>query len=146
MIGIVNLSEAIKKAQSVNLDLVEIAPGASPPVCKILDFGKYKYDAKKKAQAAKKKQKIIQIKELKLRPNIGKADLEIKLKQIQKFISEENKVKISIVFKGRELAHTEVGMDLCHSIISTVEEYAKPDFTPKVEGKQIIIMLSPNPT
>ncbi len=143
MVGIVDLKDALDKASSSQLDLVEVSPGASPPVCKILDFGKYKYDAKKKLQQAKKKQKLIAVKEIKLRPNIGTHDLEVKLKHIKKFIAEGEKVKITLRFKGREISHRDLGMNLINKILVDTEDIAQAESKPKVEGKQIIAMLVP---
>ena len=141
MIGVVDIDTALSKAESVSLDLVEIAPNSTPPVCKILDFGKYKYDSKKKSQLAKKKQKVVALKEIKLRPNIGAHDLEVKLRSIRKFISNGEKVKISLRFKGREISHREIGMDLVNKVVDEVSDIAQAETEPKIEGRQIIALL-----
>ena len=112
MVGVTSVAEALRMAEAVGLDLVEISPGASPPVCKILDYGKYRYEAQKKAHEARKKQKVIQIKEIKIRPGIGAHDLEIKIRHIHKFLDEGDKVKLTLRFRGREMAHLELGMKL----------------------------------
>jgi translation initiation factor IF-3 len=141
MLGVVDFNTALTKAESVGLDLVEIVPNSTPPVCKILDFGKYKYESKKKLQNAKKKQKVVAIKEIKLRPNIGTHDLEVKLKHIRKFISHGEKVKITLRFKGREISHRELGMDLVNKVVDEISDIAQAEIEPKIEGRQIIAML-----
>lgn len=141
-IGIVSLSEALKKASDENLDLVEISPSANPPVCKILDFSRYKYDAKKRQQEAKKKQKRTSLKEMKFKVNIGQGDFDVKLNKIRKFLESGDKVKVSLWFKGREIVHKDKGFDLFKKIIETLADSAKIDSEPKMEGKQIIMILS----
>jgi translation initiation factor IF-3 len=141
MLGVVDLHSAIGKAQSFGLDLVEISPNAEPPVCKIMDYGKYKYELKKKLNDAKKKQKIVEIKEIKLRPTIGEHDLQIKIKQIKKFIEEGEKVKITLRFKGREITHNEIGLNLVNKVIDELQDIAKAESPAKLEGKQILVML-----
>jgi translation initiation factor IF-3 len=143
MIGIVSLTEGKNKALLASLDLVEISPNAVPPVCKIMDFGKFKYEAKKKIQNAKKNQKTTTTKEIKLRPNIGDHDLNIKVKSIQKFVEHGDKVKISVKFRGREITHQELGMNLLQKIITQTEIYCKVEVEPKFEGKQLFMMLVP---
>ena len=143
MIGIVSLTEAKNKALLASLDLVEISPNAAPPVCKIMDFGKFKYEAKKKIQNARKNQKTTTTKEIKLRPNIGDHDLNIKVKSIQKFIEHGDKVKISVKFRGREITHQELGMELLQNIVDQTAEYAKVEVEAKFEGKQLFMLLVP---
>lgn len=141
MIGVVDLNTALKKAAEVSLDLVEIAPQSEPPVCKILDFGKYKYEIKKKQISSKKKQKTIAIKEVKLRLNIGEHDLQVKLKQMRGFIEDGDKIKISLKFRGREITHNELGMEVMNRIATELSEIAKFELPPKIEGMQILMIL-----
>lgn len=143
MVGVVSIREALMAAAKVSLDLVEISPTAVPPVCKIMDFGRYKYDIKKKHQNSKKRQRVITTKEIKLRPNIGEHDLQIKLKSIQKFIEQGDKVKIGVRFKGREITHQELGMNLLKRVLEDVSEIAKAEVEPKFEGKQIFTLIVP---
>ena len=143
MIGVVSIDEALRQAKDASLDLVEISPNAEPPVCKILDFSRYKYNAKKKLQEAKKKQKKTALKEMKFKVNIGQGDLDIKLRKIREFLEEGDKVKISLWFKGREIMHREKGDELFEKIIANLESIAKIDSEPKMEGKQIIMIVSP---
>lgn len=144
MIGIVTIAEAIKRAAAQGLDLVEISPNAEPPVCKILDFSRYKYDSKKKQQEAKKKQKKISLKEMKFKVNIGQGDFDVKVNKIRKFLEAGDKVKISLWFKGREIVHRDKGMELFKKILESLGEVAKVDAEPKMEGKQVIMILSSN--
>jgi translation initiation factor IF-3 len=146
MIGVVSLRDAMAQAEKAGLDLVEISPTAEPPVCRILDFGKYKYEAKKRVHDAKKKQKVIVIKEMKFKPNIGPGDFDTKVRKIKEFLLEGDKVKVSLWFKGREIVHNEVGMELFEKIILGLGEVVKVDSPPKMEGKQIIMILSPSAT
>lgn len=143
MVGVIPIRDAIKMAEEAGLDLVEVSPNAEPPVCKIIDFGKYKYEAQKKAHEAKKKQKIIEIKEIKLRPNIGQNDYDVKLKNIIRFIKEGDKVKITLKFRGREVTHQEVAFELFKRIQEDIEDIAKIEFSPKMEGKQMLMILAP---
>lgn len=143
MIGVVPLAQALKLAQEKGLDLVEVSPTAEPPVCKILDFGKFKYEAKKKSHGAKKKQKIVELKEIKLRPNIGINDYEVKLRSIKKFIAEGDKVKITLRFKGREITHQEIGYKLLERLKGDVEEISKIELAPKMDGKQMLMIITP---
>ena len=133
---------AIKAAQEAGLDLVEISPQAKPPVCKIMDFGKYKYELKKKAHEVKKKQKTVVLKEIKLRPAISSGDLDIKIKQIKAFLEEGHKVKISITFRGREIVHSSIGRQIMNKILTIVGDIAKIDIAPKFEGNTILTFLS----
>jgi len=143
MLGVVKLQDAIFRATSQGLDLVEISPNSEPPVCKILDFGKFKYEAKKKKQLAKKKQKSVELKEIKLRPNIDDNDLNIKIKQMTKFLNEGHKVKITVRFRGREITHNELGINLANSIMERTTEVAKAELEPRIEGKQVAMVLAP---
>ena len=144
MLGVVSISEALKKAELAGLDLVEISPNAEPPVCKILDYGKYKYEAQKKAHEARRKQKVIVVKEIKIRPTIDKNDLDIKLRNLHKFIAEGDKVKITLRFKGREVSHHEIGMKLMYKIQDTLGDTVKIEQSPRLEGKQAWMMVVPN--
>jgi translation initiation factor IF-3 len=143
MIGVVSVAEGLQRAQAAGLDLVEVSPTAEPPVCKILDYGKYKYELQKKKNEAKKKQKIIEIKEIKMRPVIGENDYQIKLKHMRRFLEDENKVKVSMRFRGREMAHQDIGMRIFERVQADIADLAKPEFGPKREGSQIVMMLSP---
>lgn len=144
MIGVVTTAEAMKRAAALGLDLVEISPNAEPPVCKLLDFSRYKYDSKKKQQEAKKKQKKISLKEMKFKVNIGQGDFDVKVNKIKKFLETGDKVKVSLWFKGREIVHRDKGMELFKKILESLGEVAKVDAEPKMEGKQVIMILSSN--
>jgi translation initiation factor IF-3 len=141
MIGVVSLEEALSIAKRAGLDLVEISPQIIPPVCKILDYGKFKYESKKKAHKAKQNQKITLIKEMRFRPNIGVGDLHTKVRNIRKFLEEGDRVKVSVMFRGREITHKEVGIALGHKIIEFLEEVAAPEQEPKMEGQFFVIMF-----
>jgi translation initiation factor IF-3 len=143
MSGVVPLREALSVATDARLDLVEISPNAAPPVCKIMDYGKYRYQLQKKHQEAKKKQKTVETKEIKLRPNIDQHDLEIKMKRVHKFLGEGNKVKFTLRFRGREMAHQNLGMELLLKVKEELAEIVKIDHPPKSEGRQIIMIVSP---
>ena len=142
-LGILNTNEAISKAKEEGLDLIEIAPKARPPVCKIMDMGKYKYDAQKKANKAKKKQKKIELKEIKLRPVTELHDYTFKIKNAQKFLSKGDKVKFTIKFKGRELQHSHLGNELMDKIKQDMQEVGRVELQPKFEGRQIIMIVQP---
>ena len=142
-LGIINTNKAISMAKEEGLDLIEIAPNAKPPVCKIIDMGKYKYDAQKKANKAKKKQKIVLLKEIKLRPVTETHDYNFKLKNAQKFLSNGNKVKFTIRFKGRELQHSNLGHDLMNKIKEDIKLVGKVEMNPKFDGKQMIMVIQP---
>ena len=142
-LGVLNLQEAIFKAKDENLDLIEIAPNARPPVCKIMDMGKYKYDQQKKLNKAKKKQKKIELKEIKLRPVTEVHDYTFKIKNAQKFLSKGDKVKFTIRFKGREMQHTKLGNDLMEKIKIDMETIGKVELQPKFDGKQMIMVIQP---
>ncbi len=142
-LGVLNLQEAISKAKQENLDLIEIAPNARPPVCKIMDMGKYKYDQQKKLNKAKKKQKKIELKEIKLRPVTEVHDYTFKIKNAQKFLSKGDKVKFTIRFKGREMQHTKLGNNLMEKIKNDMESIGKVELQPKFDGKQMIMVIQP---
>tara|TARA_B100001057_G_scaffold369879_1_gene373654 strand:- start:155 stop:700 length:546 start_codon:yes stop_codon:yes gene_type:complete len=142
-LGIMNTNEAISKAKNDGLDLIEIAPNAKPPVCKIMDMGKYKYDAQKKANLAKKKQKIIALKEIKMRPVTETHDYEFKVKNAKKFIAKGDKVKFTIRFKGRELQHSHLGNELMTKIKEDMKDIGKVELQPKFDGKQMIMVIQP---
>jgi len=143
MVGVVPTAEAIVKAKNIGLDLVEISPNAEPPVCKILDYGKFRYEAQRKAKDAKKKQKVIHIKEIKLRTNIGQHDYMTKMKNSRKFIESEDKVKFSIKFRGREMTHIDLGKDLLNRVIEDMSDIARVEQEPKMEGRQMILIIAP---
>ena len=143
MVGIVSRFEGIQMAQQAGLDLVEVSPNAEPPVCKILDYGKYKYEQQKKRAEAKKKQKIIEVKEIQMRPGIDDNDFQIKCRAIQRFIEEGDKVKITMRFRGREISHHEIGMEVLTRVRAQFEEVAKIEQMPRLEGKQMIMILAP---
>ena len=142
-LGILSTNEAISIAKNQGLDLIEIAPNANPPVCKIMDMGKFKYDAQKKANLAKKKQKIVLIKEIKMRPVTEIHDYEFKVKNAKKFISKGDKVKFTIRFKGRELQHSHLGNKLMSKIKEDMKEVSKVELHPKFDGKQMIMVIQP---
>ena len=142
-LGVLNLQEAISKAKNEGLDLIEIAPNAKPPVCKIMDMGKFKYDAQKKANLAKKKQKIIALKEIKMRPVTETHDYEFKVKNAKKFIAKGDKVKFTIRFKGRELQHSHLGNELMNKIKEDMKDIGKVELNPKFDGKQMIMVIQP---
>lgn len=143
MIGVVTTREALRKAEEAGLDLVEISPNADPPVCKVLDYGKYKYEQQKKASEARKKQKVVEVKEIQIRPMIGDHDYEVKLKNAKRFLEEGDKVKVVLRFRGREMAHTEIGMGLLKKMIEDLGSLAKVEFEPKMEGRQVMMVLGP---
>ena len=143
MVGVVGRNEALAMAADAGLDLVEIAPGADPPVCKILDFGKFKYEEQKKKNEARKKQKIIEVKEIKLRPSIDIHDYAVKMRSMNKFIEEGDKVKITMRFRGRELAHQELGMNVLLRVRDDLDQIAKVEQTPRMEGRQMTMVVSP---
>ena len=142
-LGILNINDAINRARDEGLDLIEIAPNAKPPVCKIMDMGKYKYDAQKKANLAKKKQKIVSLKEIKMRPVTETHDYEFKVKNAKKFIAKGDKVKFTIRFKGRELQHSYLGNELMGKIKEDMKDIGKVELHPKFDGKQMIMVIQP---
>jgi translation initiation factor IF-3 len=142
-LGIISIREALNYAEDEGYDLVEVSPDAKPPVCKIIDYGKLKYKEQKSKKEAKKKQKTIEVKEIKMRPGIDTHDYQVKVKALKKFISDGNKVKVSMRFRGREMEHQNLGLDLLKKLTEEVSEYAKVEVPPKSEGKQIMIILVP---
>ena len=143
MLGVVKLNKALEMAEKVGLDLVEVSPNAKPPVCKILDYGKFKFEAQKKAAKARKKQKIIDIKEVKFRPNIDTNDFNIKIKNVIKFLIAGDKVKITLRYRGREMAHRELGIKILNNIKEETKQQAKVELEPKLEWRQAIMILAP---
>ena len=143
MLGVMTVPEGIKMAEERGLDLVEVSPNATPPVCKIIDFGKYKYEVQKKKNEAKKKQKVVVVKEIKLRPNIDPHDLGIKMKQMHSFLGEGDKVKVTLRFRGREMAHIDLGRALLDRVKNEFELTAKLELHPRLEGRQMIMVLAP---
>jgi len=141
--GIVSIKQALEIAQDADLDLIEISPQANPPVCKVLDSGKYKYEIQKRKNEAKKNQKVVNIKELKLRPAIDTHDYDVKIKQAKKFLSQGDKVKFTLRFKGRELSANNMGKELLDKIVEDLELVGKVDSAPKLEGRQMSMMISP---
>ena len=141
--GVVDPSRAMEMAEEVGLDLVEISPNANPPVCKIMDFGKFKYESQKKANEAKKKQKVIEVKEVKFRPNIDTHDYDVKMRNVTKFLEGGDKVKVTLRFRGREMAHQELGRDLLQKIAGDIEGLGKIEAMPKMEGRQMIMVAAP---
>jgi len=142
-LGVLYTREAIAIAQEAGLNLVEVSPGADPPVCKILDIGKFKYESQKKAAAARKNQKTQEIKEIKMRPNIDDHDYDVKMRAIKRFFEEGDKVKITLRFRGREMAHQELGQQLLDRVKKDTAEIAKVESEPRFEGRQIVMVLSP---
>jgi translation initiation factor IF-3 len=142
-VGVVARQEALDRATAVGLDLVEISPDAQPPVCKILDYGKFKYQEQKKAGEARKRQKIVEIKEIKLRPNIDDHDYDVKMKSIKRFFEEGDKVKVTLRFRGREMAHQSLGMEVLKRVKADLETISKVESEPRFEGRQMVMVLAP---
>jgi len=143
MVGVIGLKEAIEMAFEVGLDLVEVSPNAEPPVCKILDYGKFKYEAQKKANEARKKQKVIEVKEIKMRPGIDDHDYEVKMKAVRRFLDEGDKVKMTIRFRGREMAHQDLGLKVLQRVQEEVAEIAKVEQHPRPEGRLMTMVIAP---
>ena len=141
--GIMPITSAIEAAEEVGMDLVEISPNSDPPVCKILDYGKFKFQEQKKKNEARKRQKVVEIKEIKLRPNIDIHDYEVKQRAMHRFFEEGDKVKVTLRFRGRELAHPELGMKLLQQVKLDFEPVAKVEYEPRMEGRQMIMILAP---
>ena len=141
--GDVSIETALEAAEAAGLDLVEISPNAEPPICKILDFGKLKYENQKKAAVARKKQKIIEVKEIKMRPNIDTHDYEVKMKAVRRFFDDGDKVKVTLRFRGREMAHQELGMELLNRVREETAGIAKVEAEPRLEGRQMMMVLAP---
>jgi len=143
MLGVLSIRDALYKAFQAGLDLLEISPNAVPPVCKITDYGKFKYEAQKKANEARKKQKVVEIKEIKVRPNIDDHDYDVKMRQAKGFIGEGDKVKVTLRFRGREMAHQELGVKLLERIRTEMVELVKVEQMPRLENRQMIMVLAP---
>ncbi len=141
--GVMKLEDALSLAAESGLDLVEVSPNDDTPVCKILDYGKYKYQAQKKANEARKKQKTVDVKEIKLRPGIDTHDYDVKMRSMKRFFDDGDKVKVTMRFRGREMAHTELGFDLLQKVKTDTEAIAKVEYEPKMEGRQMIMILAP---
>ena len=143
MVGVISKEEGIEIAFEAGLDLVEVSPNADPPVCKVLDYGKYKYEAQKKANEARKKQKVIDVKQIKMRPGIDEHDYQVKMRSVRRFLDEGDKVKMTIRFRGREMAHQELGMKVLDRVREDVDELAKVEQFPKSEGRLMIMVIAP---
>jgi len=142
-LGVISLRDALQKAEDAGLDLVEVQPNNDPPVCKILDYGKFKYETQKRANLARKKQKIVEVKEIKLRPNIDEHDYQVKMRNVRKFIDAGDKVKVTLRFRGREMAHQELGAQVLTRVRDEMEEITKVEAMPKMEGRQMVMVLAP---
>ncbi len=143
MVGVVSVAEGIEIALDAGLDLVEVSPNADPPVCKVLDYGKYKYEEQKKRNEARKKQKVVEVKEIKMRPSIDIHDYEVKMRNARRFLGNEDKVKFTIRFRGREMAHQELGMDVLNRIRAELDEDVKIEQFPRIEGRLMIMIVAP---
>ena len=142
-LGVITLAEALAEAAKAGLDLVEVSPTAAPPVCRIMDYGKFRYQQSKKVQVSKKSQTVIQVKEIRLRPKTEEHDLEVKIKHVRKFLEQHNKVKISMMFRGREIAYTDIGRKIMEDIKNTLADGCVIDQQPKLEGRNMIMIVSP---
>ena len=142
-VGVVAPARGMRLAEEAGLDLVEISPNASPPVCKIMDFGKFKYEQQKRESEARKKQKTIEVKEVKFRPNTDTHDYDVKMRNVIRFLENGDKVKVTLRFRGREMAHQELGRDLLHRVAEDIKELGKVENMPKMEGRQMIMMIGP---
>lgn len=143
MLGVLSVAEALEKANDAGLDLVEVSPNATPPVCKILDYGKYRYEQQKKAAEARKKQKTVDVKEIKIRPAIEEHDYNVKMRNARKFLEGGDKVKVTMRFRGREMAHQDIGMNLLKRMVEELSDISKPELEPKSEGRMMIMVLGP---
>ncbi|NLL61258.1 MAG: translation initiation factor IF-3 [Candidatus Atribacteria bacterium] len=143
-LGVVDREAALEEAQKANLDLVEVSPDANPPVCRIMDYGKYRYTVEKRAKSGKKKQRSTTLKEIKMRPNIGEHDYQFKVKQVQNFLQDDNRVKVTVMFRGREMKFVELGQELLDRVISETKESAKVERKPKLEGRNMTLILISN--
>ncbi len=143
MVGVLSHKDALERAYAAGLDLVEVSPNADPPVCKILDYGKYKFEEQKRRAEIRKKQKIIEIKEIQLRPGIDIHDFEVKMRSARKFIEEGDKLKVTLRFRGRELSHQELGMEVLNRVKDSLQDIAKVEQFPKLEGKRVIMVMGP---
>ncbi len=142
-LGVISLTEALAEAAKAGLDLVEVSPTAAPPVCRIMDYGKFRYQQSKKTQVSKKSQTVVQVKEIRLRPKTEEHDLQVKIKHVRKFLEQHNKVKISMMFRGREIAYTEIGRKIMEDIKNDLADGAVIDQQPRLEGRNMIMILSP---
>jgi len=142
-VGIMPLAEALSRAVEAHLDLVEVAPQANPPVCRIMDYGKFKYLQSKKTQEARKKQTVIQVKEVKFRPKIEDHDVAFKVKNIRRFLAQKDKVKVSLIFRGREIAHPQIGIDLLKRVAAELEDIGTVEQAPKIEGRNLTMIIAP---
>jgi translation initiation factor IF-3 len=142
-VGVVEINDARERAMEAGLDLVEISPNSVPPVCKILDFGKYKYQAQKKATEARKKQRTVEIKEIKMRPNIDTHDYDVKMRSMNRFFEEGDKVKVTLRFRGREMAHQNLGVQILNKVKTDTTQIAKVESEPRLEGRQMVMVLAP---
>jgi len=142
-LGIVSRTDALDRAVAAGLDLVEVSPDAQPPVCKILDYGKFKYQEQKKAAEARKKQKVVEIKEIKMRPTIDDHDYGVKIRSIKRFFEDGDKVKVTLRFRGREMAHQEIGYELLQRVRTELQELSKVEAEPRLEGRQMVMVLAP---
>ena len=143
MLGVLSVQDALERARQSGLDLVEVSPNAAPPVCKILDYGKFKYEAQKRANQARKKQKTFDVKEIKMRPAIDQHDYDVKMRAITKFLGTGDKVKVTMRFRGREMAHQEIGMGVLKRVREDLEEVARVEQSPKLEGRQMTMVVAP---
>jgi translation initiation factor IF-3 len=143
MSGVYKLDDALREASRVGLDLVEVSPNAEPPVCKILDYGRFKYEAQKKKNEARKKQKVIEVKEIKLRPAIEQHDYDVKMKAVRKFLEEGDKVKVTLRFRGREMAHQDLGAKVLERVREDLGEEVKIEQSPRMEGRQMVMVMAP---
>ena len=142
-VGVVSISEALRRAESAGLDLMEVSPNAEPPVCKIIDYGRFRYEAQKKKNEARKKQKVIDVKEIKMRPNIYSHDYDVKMRSIHRFIGEGDKVKVTMRFRGREMVHQEIGKQVLERVREEMEGIAKVEQFPRLEGRQMTMVMAP---
>jgi len=142
-VGVVETSDALERAAVAGLDLVEVSPDANPPVCKILDYGKFKYQEQKKAAEARKKQKIVEVKEIKMRPNIDSHDYDVKMRSMKRFFDDGDKVKVTLRFRGREMAHQQIGRELLVRVKMDTDEFAKVESDARLEGRQMVMILAP---
>lgn len=142
-VGVVSIADALRRAEDAGLDLMEVSPNADPPVCKILDYGRFRYEAQKKKNEARKKQKVIEVKEIKMRPNIDTHDYEVKMRAIHRFIEEGDKVKVTMRFRGREMVHQDLGKQVLDRVREEMEEKAKVEQFPKIEGRQMTMVMAP---
>jgi translation initiation factor IF-3 len=142
-LGVIPLTEALEAAASHGLDLVEVAPNVSPPVCRIMDYGRYKYQQNKKLQEAKKRQSTFQVKEIKLRPRTGEHDFQVKMRHVKRFLDGRDKVKVTVIFRGREMAHTEAGVELLQRVVEETSEFAVVEQEARKEGRIMVMVLAP---